>query len=286
MQRQTHRAQKAFTLIELLVVIAIIAILASILFPVFARARENARRASCLSNLQQIGLASMQYAQDYDGHLMSKQMTNRDGIREFVYPSNATSSIEYWYLALDPYMKSWQIYSCPSAPDSIKYDTKHGRGPTAGSATFAYSYNYIGIKGISVSSSKCGAGKTYDCGVALGPNNQAGALLSAVEDPSGTIEILDGCNPGIRYRPADFPSDLPADASGTTAYAWVTDGECSNKSAGRYIAGRARHLDTVNMLFVDGHVKSMPWQSVFGDMGGTINPNIMKLWDTASNPLN
>jgi prepilin-type N-terminal cleavage/methylation domain-containing protein len=58
--------KKAFTLIELLVVIAIIAILASILFPVFARARENARRASCLSNLKQIGLATMMYTQDYD----------------------------------------------------------------------------------------------------------------------------------------------------------------------------------------------------------------------------
>lgn len=58
--------RKAFTLIELLVVIAILAILASILFPVFARARENARRASCLSNMKQLGLAMMMYVQDYD----------------------------------------------------------------------------------------------------------------------------------------------------------------------------------------------------------------------------
>lgn len=62
----TRYHRKAFTLIELLVVIAIIAILASILFPVFARARENARRTSCVSNLKQLGLGMMQYTQDYD----------------------------------------------------------------------------------------------------------------------------------------------------------------------------------------------------------------------------
>lgn len=61
-----NQKRKAFTLIELLVVIAIIAILAAILFPVFARARENARRSSCLSNLKQIGLGAMMYIQDYD----------------------------------------------------------------------------------------------------------------------------------------------------------------------------------------------------------------------------
>lgn len=272
--------RKGFTLIELLVVIAIIAILASILFPVFARARENARRASCLSNLQQIGLASMQYAQDYDGHLMSYLMTNSDDIPEFVYPSGVPSKFGYWYLALDPYVKSWEIYNCPSAPDSIKYNSKRGRGNVAGAATFAYSYNYAGVKGISVSSSSCGSGKTYDCGVALGTNGQAGALLSSVEDPSGTIEIVDGCAAGIRYRPADFKDDP------SKVYDKVTSDECSNADAGRYFGGRARHMDTVSMLFVDGHVKAMPWQRVFGDMGGTINPNIMKLWDTASNPLN
>lgn len=74
MENQLKRRNKiklstnAFTLIELLVVIAIIAILSAILFPVFGRARENARRSSCQSNLKQIGLGIMQYVQDYDGY--------------------------------------------------------------------------------------------------------------------------------------------------------------------------------------------------------------------------
>ena len=91
-------AKKGFTLIELLVVIAIIAILAAILFPVFARARENARRASCSSNLKQMGLAVMQYTQDYD-ELMPFYY-NRAGI--------------WWMDAVNPYAKSYQIWKCPS----------------------------------------------------------------------------------------------------------------------------------------------------------------------------
>jgi len=97
-----NASRKAFTLIELLVVIAIIAILAAILFPVFARARENARRASCLSNEKQIGLGMMQYLQDYDEHYMV-QDENTDYL---------------WYEPLQPYIKSDQLFRCPSkTPD-------------------------------------------------------------------------------------------------------------------------------------------------------------------------
>ncbi len=94
-----------FTLIELLVVIAIIAILAAILFPVFARARENARRASCSSNLKQIGLGVLQYTQDYD-----------EAFPLSVVSINAPAANVPvgWADAIQPYLKSTQIYQCPS----------------------------------------------------------------------------------------------------------------------------------------------------------------------------
>ncbi len=98
--KRSKAAFKGFTLIELLVVIAIIAILAAILFPVFGRARENARRSSCTSNLKQLGLGVLQYVQDNDG----------------IYPSHARASGTPigWADSLDPYIKSRQIFQCPS----------------------------------------------------------------------------------------------------------------------------------------------------------------------------
>jgi len=93
-----RRTTAGFTLIELLVVIAIIAILAAILFPVFAKAREKARQASCISNLKQIGLATTQYAQDYDECTM--------------HADHATGYS--WYAPLQPYIKSDQVFRCPS----------------------------------------------------------------------------------------------------------------------------------------------------------------------------
>jgi prepilin-type N-terminal cleavage/methylation domain-containing protein/prepilin-type processing-associated H-X9-DG protein len=96
----TKASRKAFTLIELLVVIAIIAILAAILFPVFGRARENARRSSCQSNLKQIGLGLAQYTQDYDERMTPVEV--------------GTGSADTWHTLIQPYVKSAQLLSCPS----------------------------------------------------------------------------------------------------------------------------------------------------------------------------
>ncbi len=103
-----------FTLIELLVVIAIIALLAAILFPVFARARENARRASCMSNMKQLGMATQMYVQDFD-----------DSMPGYFTPPNPMA-------VLYPYVKNIQIYRCPSSnfknynPVTTSYGTHYG----------------------------------------------------------------------------------------------------------------------------------------------------------------
>ncbi len=97
------RNKKGFTLIELLVVIAIIAILAAILFPVFARAREKARQTSCLSNVKEIALGALMYVQDYD--------------ETFPYYAQGSYSVDpwvFWPHQFQPYIKNWQVYGCPS----------------------------------------------------------------------------------------------------------------------------------------------------------------------------
>ncbi len=127
----TSSARKGFTLIELLVVIAIIAILAAILFPVFARARENARRSSCQSNMKQIGLGIIQYVQDYDEKFPNSSDTNN---------RVGNNIIATWDLQIQPYVKSVQLLTCPSDTSTPTIDL----GAPFGQVKRSYSVaNYI-----------------------------------------------------------------------------------------------------------------------------------------------
>ena len=127
-RQQGLRARGGFTLIELLVVIAIIAILASILFPVFASARAKARQAACMSNLKQIGLALAMYAQDHDGELPYHLLT-----------LDAAPTYLSYLGALQPYVRNDNLFNCPQRKD-IHYD-----GPTDTAVAYAYNRDLNGM---------------------------------------------------------------------------------------------------------------------------------------------
>lgn len=149
MPERTGR-NKGFTLIELLVVIAIIAILAAILFPAFARARENARRTSCLSNLKQVGLGMMQYIQDYDeryapalswdpatGSANQLDLTVSQPSGYFTIGQGNIGHYKSWMDAIFPHVKSVQIFVCPS-------DSHVGVPPPAILPSYGYSSAFGG----------------------------------------------------------------------------------------------------------------------------------------------
>ncbi len=162
-----HR--KGFTLIELLVVIAIIAILAAILFPVFARAREKARQTSCLSNLKQIGLGMMMYAQDWDETLPRCAMYTAPAV---VLPEGGP---DYWFQQIMPYLKNTQILSCPSE-----------------------SFNGIQSGGTSVTDDEYPGGVNYTYNLRLHQRS-----LGDIERPSATLMVVDGTNNYFRLRAYD-----------------------------------------------------------------------------------
>src|SRR5215212_3362705 len=112
-RKRAMKRRSGFTLIELLVVIAIIAILAAILFPVFAQAREKARQATCLSNCKQIGLASNMYVQDYDETFPGHDWPKGNG--RFALPDGrAFEGHVGWAAQFYPYVKNQNVYVCPS----------------------------------------------------------------------------------------------------------------------------------------------------------------------------
>ena len=214
----------AFTLIELLVVIAIIAILAAILFPAFARARENARKASCQSNLKQIGLGVIQYVQDYD---------ERYPMSAYHYAMDTPNEGRNWATLLQPYIKSTQIFVCPS---DTKLDvTNSYYSGTTKDTSFHTSYLY-----------------NQDIG-AVGPSDfgTSGQSSAAITSTATTVMCVDG----------------GADSTGgTDPLKWTQSGSSflikaipvgNTTDLANFAAPLPRHLEMGNVLFADGHVKSL-----------------------------
>ncbi len=171
------RRSRGFTLIELLIVIAIIAILAAILFPVFARARENARRASCSSNVKQISLGLMQYTQDYDEKFPG-WYTDPDG-GGFVI----NTADRGWTENIQPYLKSLQLYQCPSESTTA---------PATGNG-LGYSDYFINAR----------IASTDPAGIAQ--PTAGGAALSSLDSPTLTIMAGDGGSFNSENQMSNWP---------------------------------------------------------------------------------
>ena len=191
------RKQSGFTLIELLVVIAIIAILAAILFPVFARARENARKANCQSNLKQIGTAARMYAQDYD-ETNTLLWYDMDG------SGDQTADVDYtWRTALYPYVKNAGLFQCTSKKMTSTFVVGFDQGKNGG-----YGLNAV----------------HWATGNPVPPYGQAD---SAVEYPSSTI-LAGETNGGESFaNDGANTHGFVRSPSGTYPEAWRhSDGSC------------------------------------------------------------
>jgi prepilin-type N-terminal cleavage/methylation domain-containing protein/prepilin-type processing-associated H-X9-DG protein len=222
------RKRTGFTLIELLVVIAIIAILAAILFPVFARARENARRASCQSNLKQIGLGLMQYSQDYDEKLVP--MWNYTG-------GAGTPPLIWWQDLVQPYVKSTQLFICPSHATRFPYSYGRGNSVAGGPLPDPMDWSYVLNN---VTNPPLDTGQGYIFPVHNGPTVYPGKALAAIEDVATTIAVFDGGQYNVLEITVWDRTDLGATAAG---------------ACGAVGCVAKRHLDGANFLFFDGHVK-------------------------------
>lgn len=248
---QLRERAGAFTLIELLVVIAIISLLAAILFPVFGRARENARRAACQSNLKQIGLGFAQYAQDFDETYPAAQT------------DNTAAGGKSWDKAMEPYMgqkvggtNSAGVFFCPS--DSLKRDA--GFYPRS----YAMPHPQAGNYGSQYSVYNGMAGTTPDRWISPYVPS-IGRKLSFVQKPAETILVVEMPNKRSSF----------GDIARATCYGpQGTNYEFQVVPTGGNAATVASHFDAWNYLFADGHVKWLKPESTIRTPGVTYPVNI------------
>lgn len=253
------RTRKAFTLVELLVVIAIIAVLAAILFPVFAQAREKARQVTCLSNLRQLATAQMMYAQDYDETLIPAQ----------------TGTFR-WPQLLSPYMKLRAFVFCPTAnyglpiSGTLRYqDTiTDPVGPSGYNDYYyglypSYGYNYAYLSpsaacpdAFDTASPSCAVTPSTDTNYVAPPSGitvgETGLGLAGLSAPASTVSMADSVS-----SPTSSPTTLQWGyfiVRPPQLWAKTPPTPLNRESYGRV---HPRHTETVSVQFVDGHVKSM-----------------------------
>lgn len=262
-------SRRGFTLIELLVVIAIIAILAAILFPVFAQARESARKASCLSNTKQLGLGTMMYVQDYDEYYPCNSWdtpfipTTDHESRSATYPA-ATQ----WPWRIMPYLKNKQIFVCPSDPDpkngwsgywapaNPTCDDAWGIPTPISVAHNQHLFGYGGAPAVGVCGpGPCCFGPPPDWAVFYQPTN-----LAKVPSPASTYMIADYARQYMEtwwvnnLRASNYTRVYNQSAPGGGATADNTEPWKSR----RLLPNASRHQLGTNITFADGHSK---WRS-------------------------
>jgi prepilin-type N-terminal cleavage/methylation domain-containing protein/prepilin-type processing-associated H-X9-DG protein len=231
----------AFTLIELLVVIAIIAILAAILFPVFAQAREKARQTACLSNEKQIANAWLMYSQDYDETTLPWSTDGSSAGKAFAWP-----------YVLQSYTKNWDVFRCPSVPDSLISYTYNAN---VGGATPAPDGPIRPIASIQYPSQTPTFAECIGFGSNPGVNNannvQGWAFSFIAPDNTGGFQIR-----AIKYENVNPGTGVFTGA--TSEQSWGSTVANGQPSAARLAAGQVKanlHSEGSNYVFADGHVK-------------------------------